>query len=105
VNAARDQARWLEVRVILRRIWWALAVPALAMASGGGGESVVLVVDARRFSGWKALWANIYNESHLGLALLTILIIPALGLLMGKIADTFLSALGINLKSRVLAED
>jgi len=95
----------VEVRVILKWIAWALLAPALAQASGGGGEAVVLVVDTRRFSDLRALWGSLYNESHLWLALLTILIIPALGLLMGKITDLFLSAMGVNLKSRVLAED
>jgi hypothetical protein len=89
----------------LRWIQWALLLPAIAMASGGGGDSMVLVVDPRQFSGLRALWANLYNESHLSIALLTILIIPALGLLMGKITDLVLAAIGINLKSRVLAED
>lgn len=88
--------RWIQLTLLL---------PAIAMASGGGGESMILVVDSRRFSGLKALWANLYNESHLSIALLTILIIPALGLLMGKITDLVLAAIGINLKSRVLAED
>ena len=89
-----------------KSIWLALVAPAFALASGGGGgEAMILVVDSRRFSGAKALWANIYNESHLWLALLTILSIPTLGLLMGKITDMFLVAIGINLKSRVMAED
>jgi len=81
-----------------------LLVPALAIARGGG-DSMVLVADPRQFTGFRALWANLYNESHLAIALLTILIIPTLGLLMGKITDLVLAAIGINLKSRVLAED
>ena len=73
------------------------------MASGGG-EAIVMVADSRRFSGWQAWWANLYNESHLSLALLTVIILPVLGLLMGLLTDVILSRIGINLKSRVLAE-
>ena len=82
----------------------AILVPAAALA-GEGGEMMVLVADSRRFAGWQAFWTNLYNESHLYFALLTILIIPVLALTMGKLTDLILSRIGINLKSRVLAED
>jgi len=65
---------------------------------------MVLVADSRQFTGWRAWWANVYNESRLYFALLTILIIPLLGLLMGKLTGFILARIGINLKSRVLAE-
>jgi hypothetical protein len=89
---------------MLKRMWWTFLVPAVA-AAAGGGDSMVLVADSRQFSGLRALWANLYNDSHLLIAILTILIIPSLGLLMGKMTDVVLAAIGINLKSRVLAED
>jgi hypothetical protein len=82
----------------------AILLPAAALA-GEGGEMMVLVADSRRFSGWQAFWTNLYNESHLYFALLTILIIPTLALTMGRLTDILLSRIGINLKSRVLAED
>lgn len=92
-----------------RRIRWArgaacalLWLPAQALAEGG--RPLVLVADSRRFPGWIAWCSNLYNESHLYLALLTIVVIPGLALVMGKIADFILSRIGINLKSRVLAE-
>ena len=78
--------------------------PALLCAAGGGGEAIVLVADSRRFTGWKAWWTNLYNESHFLFALLTIVTIPVLGLLLGTITDRLMARLGINLKSRVLAE-
>jgi hypothetical protein len=89
---------------MLKRMLWTFFVPAVA-AAAGAGDSMVLVADSRQFAGLRALWANLYNESHLAIALLTIFIIPTLGLLMGKITDLGLAAMGINLKSRVLAED
>jgi hypothetical protein len=46
----------------------------------------------------------VYNESHLHFTLLTIITIPVLGLLMGKLTSFVLSRMGVNLKSRVLAE-
>jgi hypothetical protein len=81
-----------------------MLAPSTAM-TGEGGEMMVLVADSRRFSGWQALWTNLYNDSHLIFAMLTILIIPALALLMGRLTDMILARIGINLKSRVLAED
>ncbi|MGA2269865.1 MAG: DVU0150 family protein [Bryobacteraceae bacterium] len=85
--------------------WICLALAALpAKAAEGGGEYIVLVADSRRFTGWRAWWANVYNESHLHFTLLTIITIPVLGLLMGKLTSFVLSRMGVNLKSRVLAE-
>jgi hypothetical protein len=89
---------------LTRLAFIAILVPAAALA-GEGGEMMVLVADSRRFSGWQAFWTNLYNESHLYFALLTILIIPTLALTMGRLTDILLSRIGINLKSRVLAED
>jgi hypothetical protein len=84
---------------------WTLALAALpAMAAGGGGGYIVLVADSRRFTGWRAWWANVYNEGHMEFTLLTIITVPLLGLLMGKLTALVLSRMGVNLKSRVLAE-
>jgi hypothetical protein len=76
------------------------ALPAFAE----GGSPIVLVADSRRFSGGKAWWANVYNESHLWFALVTIVTIPVLGLLIGKFTSWILARIGINLKSRVVVE-
>ena len=82
--------------------WLALA-PWLGAAEGSE-SSVVLVADSRRFTGLEAWWANLYNESHLYFALLTVLVIVALGLAMGQVTEWIMRRIGINLKSRVLAE-
>jgi hypothetical protein len=47
---------------------------------------------------------NLYNESHLLFAILTILIIPAVALVLGRLTGLVMARLGINLKSRDLAE-
>jgi hypothetical protein len=75
-----------------------------AQAAEGGGERIVLVADSRRFAGWMAWWTNLYNESHLWFAVVTVVTIPLLGLVMGKLTEFVLMRIGINLKSRVLAE-
>jgi hypothetical protein len=93
---SRSCVQWMRAALVLLALW-----PAQAAE---GGRAIVLVADSRRFSGWKAWWANLYNESHLYFALATILIIPVLGLLMGKLTALVLARIGINLKSRVLAE-
>jgi hypothetical protein len=84
-----------------------MRVPALLLAAGTvarAAEHVVLVADTRRFSGWEAQWTNLYNESRFWFAAATIVTVPALSLAMGKLTGLVLSRLGINLKSRVLAE-
>ncbi len=86
------------------RAAFALIAALPLSAASGGGDKIVLVADSRVYSGWKAWWTNLYNESHLLFALITIIVSPSLGLIMGKLTDFLLARLGINLKSRVLAE-
>jgi len=79
----------------------AVGLPARAVE---GGARLVYVADSRRFTGWRAWITGVYNESHLYFALLTIVTIPLLGLILGKLTDALMARLGIDLKSRVLAE-
>jgi len=51
-----------------------------------------------------AWWANMYNESHAEFTLLTVLIIPTIGVIFGLIADVVMTHIGIDLKHRDLAE-
>ncbi len=82
-----------------------LLMPALALASGGpSGPPMVIVADTRKLSGIMAWWANLYNESHVYFTLLTIIIIPLMGVILGGLADVVMSRIGIDLKSRDLAE-
>jgi hypothetical protein len=78
--------------------------PSLALAVGRAGERIVIVADSRRFTGWRAWWTNLYNESHLLFALATIVTIPAIALVLGRCTSWALAQTGINLKSRDLAE-
>jgi hypothetical protein len=77
--------------------------PAQLLA-GEKAERIVLVADARKFHGWKAWWANLYNEGHLAFALITVICIPLAGAILGILADLVMSRLGIDLRKRVLAE-
>lgn len=81
-----------------------LLLPEIAAASGPAAAPLVLVADTRKFTGWEAWWTNLYNESHLYFALLTIVIIPVVGLCFGIIADIVMKWIGIDLKNRELAE-
>lgn len=75
-----------------------------ALAAGGGGEPIVIVADSRKLTGVMAWWANLYNESHLYFTLLTIVLIPLIGVIFGVIADIVMHFVGIDLSSRDLAE-
>jgi hypothetical protein len=96
------------------RIWWAkltglailvsLWLPGMAFASGPAAAPLVIVADTRKFTGWEAWWTNLYNESHLYFALLTVIIIPVVGLIFGLLADVVMKWIGIDLTHRDLAE-
>lgn len=93
----------------LQRLWWGLTAlilfaPSIALAAGGGGAPIVIVADTRKLTGLMAWWANLYNESHMQFAVLTIILIPLTGVLFGMLADVIMNAIGIDLKNRELAE-
>ncbi|HVO83771.1 MAG TPA: DVU0150 family protein, partial [Syntrophobacteria bacterium] len=62
------------------------------------------VADSRKLTGVMAWWANLYNESHVYFTILTIILIPVIGTIFGLIADFVMHHIGIDLKSRELAE-
>lgn len=96
------------------RKWWAkilglavtasLLFPEIVLAAGKKGAPIVVVADTRKFTGWEAAWTNLYNESHFWFTMLTVAIIPILGLSFGFLADWVMGFIGIDLKSRDLAE-
>lgn len=82
-----------------------LLVPAIALAAGGGEIApLVIVADTRQLTGLMAWWANLYNESHVYFTILTVVLIPTIGVIFGVVADIVMSHIGIDLKSRELAE-
>lgn len=76
----------------------------LLAAGEGKVSAMVIVADTRNLTGLRAWWANLYNESHLYFALLTILLVPLAGAILGSLADLVMARIGIDLKSRVLRE-
>lgn len=87
----------------IRRLVGFLLAPCLL--AGEKAATVVIVADSRHLSGLAARWVNIYNESHLYFALLTVVSIPLAGAILGGLADVLMGRLGINLKSRKLREN
>jgi hypothetical protein len=87
--------------LILTTLW---LTAQTALAAGGGGEFIVIVADSRKLTGVMAWWANLYNESHLYFTLLTVVLIPVIGVIFGVLADFVMHFIGIDLKSRDLAE-
>lgn len=97
------------------RRWWtkllglgtlaSLLLPELVLAAGGGGAApVVIVADTRKLSGLMAWWGDLYNESHVYFTIVTVILIPVIGVIFGVLADLVMSHVGIDLKSRDLAE-
>ncbi len=81
-----------------------LLAPGAVLAAGGGGAPIVIVADTRKLSGVMAWWANLYNESHFYFTIMTIILIPLIGVIFGTLADIVMHFVGIDLKSRELAE-
>ena len=96
----------------MRRLWtWIMGgalmlpvlMPSLALAAKKKAD-VVIVADTRKLDGLLYWWAEMYNESHFFFAILTMIIIPILGCILGLLADVVMSRIGIDLKHRELAE-
>jgi hypothetical protein len=79
-------------------------LPELALAAAEKAAPLVLVADTRKLTGLMRWWADLYNESHVWFTVLTVVLIPLIGLCFGVIADIVMSHIGIDLKSRDLAE-
>lgn len=94
-------SRWIG-----RRIpgWWLLILPQQLLAAGGKAEPIVFVADSRRYQGWQAWFTNLYNDNLLHFAALTVLMIPIVGVILGLVADFVMARIGINLRSRTVAE-
>lgn len=91
-------------RVCALAILLSLLAPVAAGAAAGQAERIVLVADSRGHTGWRAWLPNLYNESLTYFTLVTVLTIPTLGAVLGTITELLLTRLGVNLRSRVLAE-
>ncbi len=97
----------------MKRLWTKLSglvlmlcvlLPEMVLAAGPKAAAVVIVSDTRRLSGLLKWWGDLYNQSHIYFALLTIVLIPVIGLCFGIIADIVMKGIGIDLESRDLAE-
>ncbi|MBD5642065.1 MAG: hypothetical protein HDQ91_06565 [Desulfovibrio sp.] len=96
----------------VRRLWiWTVSLalltpvflPAIALAAKKKAN-VVIVADTRKLDGILYWWAEMYNESHLLFAIMTMIIIPFVGCVLGWLADIVMTHIGIDLKHRELAE-
>ena len=67
---------------LIAATFWLTAQTAFA-AGGGDVQSIVIVADSRKLTGIMAWWANLYNESHFYFTLLTVILIPLIGVIFG----------------------
>jgi hypothetical protein len=96
--------RKLWAKIVSFGVMAMLLMPEIAAAAAKKVSGLVIVADTRKFSGWEAWWTNLYNESHLYFTLVTVALIPLVGFIFGILADVVMSRIGIDLKSRELAE-
>ncbi len=90
---------WMIGLALALPIW----LPSLALAAKKKAD-VVIVADTRKLDGILYWWAEMYNESHLLFAIMTMIIIPFVGCFLGWLADIVMTHIGIDLKHRELAE-
>lgn len=96
----------------MRKLWTTLCAAPVALmvlcgtalAGGGGAAPIVIVSDTRDLSGILAWWSHIYNESHFEFTILTVLLIPVLGVTLGLLTDLVMKNIGIDLTKRDVAE-
>lgn len=96
----------------LRSLWtWVVCLALLAPAfmpsvvlAAKKKADVVIVADTRKLDGILYWWAEMYNESHFFFAIMTMIIIPIVGCVLGWLADIVMTHIGIDLKHRELAE-
>ena len=81
-----------------------MLLPTLASAAGGPVAPITIVSDTRKLDGILLWWGNIYNESHVEFTILTCVLIPVMGCVLGFAADIVMGWTGIDLKKRSLAE-
>ena len=101
-----------DVMKKMRKLWTWLAgcalmvaaLPGAALAAGGKAAPVTIVADTRKLDGIMYWWAEMYNESHFFFAILTMVIVPIMGCLLGWLADVVMKNIGIDLEHRELAE-
>ena len=91
-----------RITALVIMAFWLL--PGITMAAGEKAAPIVIVADTRNVSGVMAWWGNLYNESHVYFTILTVVLIPVIGVIFGLIADVVMNHIGIDLKSRELAE-
>jgi hypothetical protein len=92
-------------KVALRLMSWLVMLLLLVQfLAAESSDAAVIVADSRKFTGWQARWANLYNESHFWFAVSTVVILPVTALILGRLTGWFMAQLGINLRSRELAE-
>ncbi len=96
--------RKLWAKIIGLGVMALVLLPEMAMAAAGKVSPLVIVADTRKFTGWEAWWTNLYNESHFYFTLITVVSIPIVGVLFGILADIIMNWIGLDLKSRELAE-
>ncbi len=80
-------------------------LPQMVLAAGGGPVApMVIVADTRKLEGIMKWWGDLYNNSYVEFTVLTVVLIPLIGVMFGVVADIVMTHIGIDLKSRELAE-
>ena len=76
-------------------LWFPVSVFA-----GEKAQPLNFIADTNGLSGIELWYANLYNTNKFYCALVTILVIPIVGFILGTIADFLISKTGLDLKSR-----
>jgi len=97
-GAVRKYLKKISRYLILLVITFLFLPPCLAQASEDSASPLVFVADSRNLSGWAAWYANLYNDSRILFTLLSVVLVPLVGLLFGLSAEFIMAGIGLDLK-------
>ncbi len=74
--------------------------PVNLLASEEKTQPLSFIANTEGLSGFMLWYATLYNTNKLYCALVTIIILPVIGLILAKIADIIIGKIGLDLRSR-----
>ncbi|MBU4320856.1 MAG: hypothetical protein KJ739_07200 [Nitrospinae bacterium] len=96
--------RKLWTKLIGAMVMVFLVFPEIAMAAGAKGAPLIVVAHTTKLAGWRAYFANLYNDDLVLFTVFTAIAVPLAGAFLGLITDYFMGKTGIDLTHRELKE-
>lgn len=96
--AKNSPAKRINIKAMVLSYFFIL-FPANLLASEKA-QPLSFIANTKGLSGFMLWYATLYNSNKLYCALVTVIILPVIGLILAKIADILIGKIGLDLKSR-----